>query len=64
MSRIGQMLEHKRMREQLDALEKRVTEHAIQVAELAALVASLRTQGNDIESRRGPGRPRKDSLGG
>ena len=71
MSRIGQVQEQKRMREQiaelerlvgilsrgLDALIAQTQEEAMQ---LRAAIAALAPIENAVESRRGPGRPRKE----
>ena len=70
MSRIGQLQEHARMREDIDALRKSLSEVCAglsdvinQVASLRAAIDNLQAIGNRIESPRGPGRPRKESLG-
>ncbi len=66
MSRIAQLQEHKRMREQIAALEQKVAAledaHAATVLRQMVLeeaIGRLAPIENGIESRRGPGRPRK-----
>jgi hypothetical protein len=70
MSRIGQLQEMKALRADVEALKKSLAQVCAgmsdtlnQVSSLRAAIDSLAPIANDVESRRGPGRPRKVSLG-
>ncbi len=60
MSRIGQALEINNLRREVDELKQRQAERERLTENLLACVRQLEIRMDQLEAKRGPGRPRKD----
>lgn len=60
MSRIGQILELKAMRQAIDDLKRSQSERERITENLITCVGELRARVQELEAKRGPGRPKKE----